>query len=222
MIAAASGRVVASAPAIMWRTTPIRMRSPPHWRRVDGAAAEFERGGLVADEKRDRGRPDEVDGALIAERGAELAAFAQAGAGLAGIGFGDGRADGEQAGRDQGRGADLAGQRECLARQRDGCGRVTGEQVIARGDAELDGGVGEVAAGPRDDRRPVRRGGRRQRTRRVVTAMFERAAQMVSSTRQSGVSRRALASAARRHSSSAPVTSARMEANTALTARASG
>jgi hypothetical protein len=36
------------------------------------------------------------------------------------------------------------------------------------------------------------------------------------------VARRALASAARRHSSSAPVTSTRLEANTALTARASG
>ena len=69
----------------------------------------------VAEEKRDPGRPDEVEGALVAERGAELAAFAQAGAGLVGVGVGDGRAHGEQAGRDQGRGADLAGQRERLA-----------------------------------------------------------------------------------------------------------
>ena len=58
-------------------------------------------------------------------------------------------------------------------------------------------------------RRPVRRNGRRLRTRRVCNAMFDRAAQMVSSTRQSGLSRRALASAARRHSSSVTVTSAR-------------
>jgi len=55
-----------------------------------------------------------------------------------------------------------------------------------------------------------------------VLAMFDRAAQTVASTRQSGVSRRALASAAWRHSASAPVTSARFEANTALTAKASG
>ena len=108
----------------------------------------------------------EVEGALVAERGAELAAFAQAGAGLFGVGVGDGRAHGEQAGRDEGRGADLAGQRERFAGQRDRRGRVTGEQVIGHGDGELDGGVGEVAAGPRDDRRPVRRGGRRRRTRR--------------------------------------------------------
>ena len=50
---------------------------------ADGTAAELERAGLVAEEKRDRGGRDEVDGALIAERGAELLAFAQAGAGLA-------------------------------------------------------------------------------------------------------------------------------------------
>ena len=54
-------------------------------------------------------------GAVVAERGAELAAFAQAGAGLFGVGVGDGRAHGEQGGRDQGRGADLAGQRERFA-----------------------------------------------------------------------------------------------------------
>ena len=73
------------------------------------AAAEFERGGLVADEKRERSRPGEVGDALVAELGAELAAFAQAGAGLVGVGAGDGDADGEQAGRDEGRGPDLAG-----------------------------------------------------------------------------------------------------------------
>ena len=150
MIAAASGRVAASAPAIMWRMMPIRRRSPPRWRRADGTAAELERGGPVADEKRDPGRPDEVAGALIAERGAELAAFAQAGAGLVGVGLGDGRAHLEQGGRDQGRGADLAGQRERFVRQRDRSGRVTGEQVTGHGEGELDGGVGEVAAGPRE------------------------------------------------------------------------
>jgi hypothetical protein len=82
---------------------------------VDGTAAEFERGGLVADEKRERGRRNQV-AAVIAERGVELAAFAQAGAGLFGVGAGDGRADGEQAGSDEGRGADLAGQRKRFAR----------------------------------------------------------------------------------------------------------
>jgi hypothetical protein len=73
----------------------------------------------------------------------------------------DGRAHGEQAGRDEGRGADLAGQRERLVRQRDRAGRVTGEQVTGRGEGELCGGVGEVAAGPRNRRR-VRPGGRGQ------------------------------------------------------------
>jgi hypothetical protein len=185
---------------------------------ADGTAAEFERGGLVADEKRERSRPGEV---LVAERGAEFAAFTQAGAGLFGVGFGDGRAHGEQAGRDEGWGADLAGQRERLVRQRGGCGRITGEQVTGRGEGELSGGVGEVAAGPRDAaaclaRRAASAGAP------VVIAMLERATQMVSSTRQSGVSRRALASAARRHSSSAPVTSPRLDANMAVTARASG
>ena len=54
----------------------------------------------------------------------------------------------------------------------------------------------------------------------VVTAMFARAAQMVSSTRHSGLAWRALASAARRRRFSAPLTSARLEPNSALTARA--
>jgi hypothetical protein len=35
---------------------------------VYGTAAELERGGLVADEERDRSRPVEVDGAVVAER----------------------------------------------------------------------------------------------------------------------------------------------------------
>jgi hypothetical protein len=48
------------------------------------ASVEFEHGGLVGDEKRDRRRPGEVEGTLVAERGAELAAFAQASTGLAG------------------------------------------------------------------------------------------------------------------------------------------
>ena len=97
---------------------------------MDGTAAEFERGGLVADGKRDPGRPEEVDAALVAERGAEFAAFAQAGTGLAGVGAGDGPAHLEQGCRDQGRGADLAGQHERFAGQRDRRGRVTGEHVI--------------------------------------------------------------------------------------------
>ena len=61
---------------------------------------------------------------MVAERRAELAAFAQAGAGLFGVGAGDGRAHGEQAGRDEGRGAGLAGQRERFPGERDGRGRV--------------------------------------------------------------------------------------------------
>jgi len=109
---------------------------------ADGTAAGFKRGGLAADEKRDRSRPAEVDGAGRA-------------------GPVDGRAHGEQAGRDEGRGADLAGQRERLVRQRDRAGRVTGEQVTGRGEGELCGGVGEVAAGPRYRGR-VRPGGRGQ------------------------------------------------------------
>jgi len=101
-------------------------------------------------QRRERGAPDEVDGALITEVGAEFAAFPQAGPGLDEIGPGDGRAHGEQVGRDQGRGADLAGQRERSVRQRDRAGHVIGEQVSGHGDGELSGGVGEVAAGLRD------------------------------------------------------------------------
>ena len=85
---------------------------------ADGTAAELECGGPVVYEKRDPGRPDEVEGALIAGLGAELAALAQAGTGLAGVGVSDGQAHGEQAGRYQGRGAGLAGQRERFVRQR--------------------------------------------------------------------------------------------------------
>jgi hypothetical protein len=52
---------------------------------VDGTAAgTLESGRPVADEKRDPGRADGVEGALVAERGAELAAFVQAGAGWPG------------------------------------------------------------------------------------------------------------------------------------------
>ena len=100
-------------------------------------------------QRRERGPPDEVDGALITEVGAELAAFPQAGAGLAEISPGEARAHGEQAGRDQDRGADLAGERERLVRERDRAGQVIGEQVSGHGEGELSGGVGEVAAGPR-------------------------------------------------------------------------
>src|SRR5215467_6521758 len=67
---------------------------------MDGTAAQLERGGPVVYEKRDPGRPDEVEGALIAELGAQLAALAEAGTGLAGVGASDGQAHGEQAGRD--------------------------------------------------------------------------------------------------------------------------
>ena len=131
-----------------------------------GAAAEFERGGPVACEKRDPDRQDMVDKAVVGERGAELAAFAQAGAGLFGVGDGDGQADGEQAGRDQGPGADLAGERERFVRQRGRRGRVTDQDVIGRGDGKLEGGVGEVTAGPGNIQPPVRRGGQPERTRR--------------------------------------------------------
>jgi hypothetical protein len=87
---------------------------------------------------------------LIAERRAELAAFAQTGTSPVGVSLGDGGADCEQAACDERRGTEPAGQRECFVRQRDCPRRVTDEQVIGRGDAELEGGVGEVAAGPRD------------------------------------------------------------------------
>ena len=87
---------------------------------------------------------------MIAHRGAQLVAFAQAGTGLVRVGLGDRRAHLEQGGRDQGRGADLAGQLECFARQRDPSGRVTGEHVVGHSAGEFDGGVGKVAAGPRE------------------------------------------------------------------------
>src|SRR5580692_3119852 len=60
---------------------------------ADGMAAELERAGRVVKEERDRGGPNEVAAAVIAERGTELAAFVQAGPGPAGVGAGDGRAD---------------------------------------------------------------------------------------------------------------------------------
>ena len=63
---------------------------------------------------------------MVAELGAELAAFAQAGAGLAGVGAGHRHAQGKQAGRDEGRGANLAGQRERFPSERDSRGRVIG------------------------------------------------------------------------------------------------
>ena len=59
---------------------------------LDGVASEFERGGPVVEEKCYSGRSDQVGGALLAERRAELAAFAQAGAGLFGVSLDDGRA----------------------------------------------------------------------------------------------------------------------------------
>jgi hypothetical protein len=117
---------------------------------ADGTAAEFERAGPVVREGRYRGSPDQVDRTAVAERRAELAAFAQAGPGPAGVGDGDGHTHGEQAGCDQGRGADLAGERECLAGQRERPVHVIDEYIIGYGDGELDGGVGEVAAGPGD------------------------------------------------------------------------
>ena len=96
-----------------------------------------------------------VDPALIAERRAELEALAQVGAGLFGVGLDDGHADGEQACGDERRIADLPGQRKRLAGQRDRPGRVADKQVTARGEAELEGGVGEVAAGPRQTSGPL-------------------------------------------------------------------
>jgi hypothetical protein len=45
---------------------------------------------------------------------------------------------------------DLASERECLACERDRFGRVTDEHAVGYGDGELDGGVREVAAGPRE------------------------------------------------------------------------
>jgi hypothetical protein len=57
---------------------------------------------------------------------------------------------GEQPGRDEGLGAGLPGQRERFPGERDGRGRVVTEQAIRRGVGELDGGVGQFAAGPRE------------------------------------------------------------------------
>src|SRR5690349_21733713 len=82
---------------------------------TNGAAAELERGGLVVEAVGDPGRPQQAKVVLIAERGAELGALAQAGARFAGVGVGDGQANGKQAARDEGRCVDLAGERERLA-----------------------------------------------------------------------------------------------------------
>ena len=116
---------------------------------ADGTAAELEGGGPVVQEECDCGAPGVVEGASIAEGRAELEALTQAGTSAVGVSLGDGRADGEQAAGDESRGADLASEHECFAGQRDRPGRVGDKQVSDRGDAELEGGVGEVAAGPR-------------------------------------------------------------------------
>jgi hypothetical protein len=133
---------------------------------ADGTAAELKGGGPVVDEKCDPGGPNVVDPDLIAERRAELEALAQAGTSAVGISLGDGRADDEQAAGDERRIADLPGQRERLAGQRDRPGRVTDKQMTGRGAGELEGSVGEVAAGSRQTSGPLRRGGRCRRTRR--------------------------------------------------------
>jgi hypothetical protein len=117
---------------------------------ADGLPAEIERGGPIVQEERYSGRPDQVGGALIADCRAELAAFAQAGAGLFGVSLDDGRAYLEQGGGDECRGAELAGQRECFVRQRDPAGRVISEHVAGHCHRKLDGRIGEVAACPRD------------------------------------------------------------------------
>ena len=209
MVAAEAGRAVASAPAIIGgRGHPETVTAPPE--AANGAAAELERGGLVVDAIGDPGRPQQAEVVLVAERGAELGALTQAGTGLAGVGVGDGQAHGEQAARDEGRGADLAGERECFAGQRDRAERVAGKHAGRPGDGELNGGVRQVAAGPRETGRLFGQAAASSNAP-VVIAMFWRVAQRVSSTRQSGASRRALASAARRQNSSAPVTSARNE-----------
>jgi hypothetical protein len=185
---------------------------------ANGTAAELERADPAVDDRRDGGRPDEVDGALVAERGAEFAAFAQAGTGLAGVGV----ADGEQAGRDESRSADLAGERERLARQRDRPGRVIDKQATARSDGELEGGVGEVAAGPRDtgslSGEAAGVGERAGRNRDVLAG----GADGLLDPRVRGVPAGVGVGRPAAQLLGAPVTSTQMEANSALTARASG
>ena len=122
---------------------------------VNAVAAELKCGSPVVYEKCEPGGPDVVDPSLIAERRAELEALAQAGTSAVGVGLGDGRADDEQAAGDERRFADLPGQRERLAGQRDRPGRVTDEQMTGRGAGELEGGVGEVAAGSRKTSGPL-------------------------------------------------------------------
>jgi hypothetical protein len=80
---------------------------------------------------------------------AELRALAQTGTSPVGVSLGDGRAYHEQGGRDERRIADLPGQRERLMGQRDCPRRVTDKQVNARGEVELEGGLGGVAASQR-------------------------------------------------------------------------
>jgi hypothetical protein len=63
---------------------PEAVTAPPE--AADGTAAELERGGLVVDAVGDPGRPQQAKVVLVAERGAELGALAQAGTGLAGVG----------------------------------------------------------------------------------------------------------------------------------------
>src|SRR5690348_10561046 len=130
---------------------PEAVTAPPEV--ANGTAAELERGGLVVDAIGDPGRPQQAEGVLVAERGAELEAFAQAGTGLARVGVGDGQAHGEQAARDEGRGADLAGERERFAGQRDRAGPVADKHAIGYSDRELSGGVRRVAAGARETSR---------------------------------------------------------------------
>ena len=84
----------------------------------DGTAAELEGGSPVVYKKCDRGGPDQLVGALIAERRAELETLALAGTSPVGVGLDDGRADGEHAAGDERRIADLPGQPERLVRQR--------------------------------------------------------------------------------------------------------
>src|SRR5215203_4866626 len=67
---------------------------------ADGTGAELKGGGPVVYEECDRGGPDQVEGALIAERRAELETLAQTGTSPVGVSLGDGRAYHEQGGRD--------------------------------------------------------------------------------------------------------------------------
>jgi hypothetical protein len=99
MIAAASGWVAASA-------RRDHLEDPAHQEAVtarlegaDGTAAELEGGSPVVYKKCEPGGPDQVEGALIAERRAERETLAQTGTSAVGVCLDDGRADGEQAAR---------------------------------------------------------------------------------------------------------------------------